>query len=54
MLNDLFYVQTHKTVFENAQSTLSYLAMFVSSFEETWEINIAKKEFSNTVLWVST
>ena len=22
------------------------------SFEETWEINIAKKEFSNTVLWV--
>ena len=21
------------------------------SFEETWEINIAKKEFSNTVLW---
>ena len=22
------------------------------SFEETWEINIAKEEFSNTVLWV--
>ena len=28
--NDGLYVQTHKTVFENAQSTLSYLAMFIS------------------------
>ena len=50
--NDGLYVLTHKTVFENENRIRVIWQCLSLSCEETWEINIAKKEFSNTVLWV--
>ena len=50
--NDGLYVLTHKTLFKIRIEIRVIWQCLSLTFEETWEINIAKKEFSNTVLWV--